>query len=34
MRLVGRETNLDAPPTELLTFQCDCGHISTTVTGQ
>jgi hypothetical protein len=34
MRVVGRETNRDAPTTELLTFDCDCGHITTTVTGQ
>jgi hypothetical protein len=34
MRLVGRETNRDAPSTEVLTFNCDCGHITTTVTGQ
>jgi hypothetical protein len=34
MRLVGRETNPNAPTTELLTFDCDCGHITTAVTGQ
>jgi hypothetical protein len=34
MRLVGRETNPNAPTTELLTFDCDCGQITTTITGQ
>jgi hypothetical protein len=34
MRLIGRETNPDAPTTELLTFDCDCGQITTAVTNQ
>ena len=35
MRLVGQETSQHArssPPAELLTFQCECGQIITTMT--
>ena len=37
MRLVGQETSQHArgkAPAELLTFQCDCGQILTTMTKQ
>jgi hypothetical protein len=37
MRLVGQETSQHTPgksPSELLTFQCDCGQIITTMTKQ
>jgi hypothetical protein len=36
-RLVGQETSQHTPgksPAELLTFQCDCGQIITTMTFQ
>jgi hypothetical protein len=37
MKLVGQETSQHArssPPPELLTFQCDCGQVLTTMTKQ
>jgi len=37
MRLVGQETSQhsrSSPPAELLTFQCDCGQMLTTMTNQ
>jgi len=34
MRLVGRESHSDAPNAELLTFECECGQITTVTTNQ
>ena len=37
MQLIGQETSQhsrSSPPAELLTFQCDCGQVLTTMTKQ
>jgi hypothetical protein len=34
MLLVGRETHPEKTTLELLTFECDCGQIVTSTTGQ
>jgi hypothetical protein len=34
MRLVERENHSDGADAEVLTFECDCGHIVTSTTNQ
>ena len=34
MRLVGRERRSVFTLAEVLTFECECGHLTTTTTGQ
>ena len=34
MRLVGREIHSEAPNAEVLTYECDCGQISSATTNQ
>lgn len=33
MRLVGRERDEATPNMEVLTFECDCGHVTTATLG-